>query len=288
MTVGRLPADTSTPATALEARRILGVRIDACSETSAVDAMTGWAGRGESRVVAVANVHSVMVAREDPSFAAALEQADLASPDGMPLVWGLRRLGVPAASRVYGPDLMRALCQRAQRDAIAIGLYGGTPRSLDLLTQALRDAYPRLQIAYAWSPPFRPLEPEEDAETTAAIVASGARIVFVGIGCPKQEVWMEHHRGRIPAVLVGVGAAFDFLSGTKRQAPRWMMRAGLEWVFRLASEPRRLWRRYLRHNPRFVAAFTAQVLRERLQAVPERSDTSEAAPEVRASFPTGG
>jgi N-acetylglucosaminyldiphosphoundecaprenol N-acetyl-beta-D-mannosaminyltransferase len=143
---------------------------------------------------------------------------------------------------------------------IPVGFYGATDAVLERLIEAARSRYPSLEIAFAWAPPFRPLSEEEDLAVTARINASGARILFVGLSTPKQERWMAAHRGRVQAVMLGVGAAFDFLAGSKRQAPRWMMRAGLEWLFRLASEPRRLARRYLKHNPRFVVLFLTQLL----------------------------
>lgn len=242
-----------------EHRSIVGTRVDATSYTDAADRIASWAQAGESRTVCVANVHGVMEGHDDPAFRAVLNAADLVTPDGMPLVWGLRRLGVRDASRVYGPDLTEHLCARAERDGIPVGFHGGSPEALAALLTALRRRYPKLAVAYAVSPPFRDPTPAEDEATVHAIEASGARILFVGLGCPKQERWMASHRGRVPAVMIGVGAAFDFLGGTKRQAPRWMMRAGLEWAYRFAAEPRRLARRYLRHNPRFIALLGAQL-----------------------------
>lgn len=241
-------------------RNIVGTRVDATSYADATDRIAGWAKDADSRVVCIANVHGVMEGHDDPGFQAQMRAADLVTPDGMPLVWALKLLGVKDATRVYGPDLMPELCARAERDGIPIGLYGGSPDTLERLQAALEQRYPRLCIAYAESPPFRPPSADEDAATVDVIAASGARILFVGLGCPKQERWMAEHRGRVPAVMVGVGAAFDFLAGRKPQAPRWMMRAGLEWLFRLATEPRRLWRRYARHNPRFVALLARQLL----------------------------
>jgi N-acetylglucosaminyldiphosphoundecaprenol N-acetyl-beta-D-mannosaminyltransferase len=150
--------------------------------------------------------------------------------------------------------------ERATREGVPIGLYGGTPDLLETFVRVLRARYPQAKVVCQIAPPFRALTPEEDEAVTQEIVASGARIVFVGLGCPKQERWMSAHAGRIPATMLGVGAAFDFHAGRVRQAPRWMQSAGLEWVFRLLMEPRRLWKRYARHNPRFVALFIAQLL----------------------------
>lgn len=248
------------PAIEIPSRMILGVRTDATSYPEAAGTVAAWAGRGESRYVVANTVNGIMEAYDSPEVRCAMNRADLVTADGMPLVWALRLLGLAGAPRVYGPDLTLAVLESAAKRRIPVGFYGGTPEVLAALCRNARRRWPYLRIAYAWSPPFRPPTPEEDQRVAGAVAASGTRILFVGIGAPRQEQWMAHHRGRIPAVMLGVGAAFDFLSGSKRQAPRWMMRAGLEWLFRLVSEPRRLWRRYLRHNPRFVALFLAQWL----------------------------
>jgi N-acetylglucosaminyldiphosphoundecaprenol N-acetyl-beta-D-mannosaminyltransferase len=188
---------------------------------------------------------------------------DIVNPDGMPLVWSLRALGERDATRVYGPDATEFLLQAAQDSDIPVAFYGGSEQTLEILVAEVRRRYPQLKIVFTLSPPFRPLTDAEDEEITTQISNSGARMVFVGLGCPKQERWVMEHRGRIPAVLFAVGAAFDFFAGTKAQAPRWMMRSGLEWVFRLVSEPRRLAMRYLKHNPRFVVLILMQLMRRR-------------------------
>lgn len=241
-------------------RQILGMRVDATSYPGAVGQVVAWAQRAQSRYVCVATVNNVMEAYDSESFRAIMNAADLVTSDGMPLVWGLRLLGEHNATRVYGPDLMPAVLAAAERAGLPVGLYGGSSEVLAKLLQTVKRRYPALSVVYAWSPPFRPLTGEEDAQVSEQITASGARIVFVGISTPKQERWMQAHRGRVPAVMLGVGAAFDFLAGEKRQAPHWMQNVGLEWLFRLFCEPRRLWRRYLRHNPRFLAIFTLQLL----------------------------
>ncbi len=238
-------------------RNILGVRIDATNYSDATRQILDWARAGESRYVCCATVNNIITARDSPDYATVLEQADLATSDGMPLVWTLRALGLPHATRVYGPDLTPLVIDAANRDRIPVALYGGTP-------QVLARLQARFEIAYAEAPPFRPPTPEEDRRTTQAIIDSGARIVFIGLGSPKQDRWMHAHRGRIPAVMLGVGAAFDFLAGVKPQAPRWMQNNGLEWAFRLSTEPRRLWSRYLKQNPRFAVLALTQVLRARL------------------------
>jgi N-acetylglucosaminyldiphosphoundecaprenol N-acetyl-beta-D-mannosaminyltransferase len=254
------------------AANVLGTRVDATSYDDASRRILEWAGSRESRYVCVASVNNVMVARQDPAFLRIMHEADLVTPDGMPLVWALRWLGVPNATRVRGTDLMIAVLRRAAGTGVPVGLYGGDPRILELLVDRLSRAWPRLDLAYVHSPPFRPLTPEEDERTAREIVASGARIVFVGLGCPKQEQWMARHRGRVPAVTIGVGAAFDFLSGAKKQAPGAMQRAGLEWLFRLYTEPKRLGRRYLRQNPAFMGLLALQLVRGR--GKPGRPDRS--------------
>jgi N-acetylglucosaminyldiphosphoundecaprenol N-acetyl-beta-D-mannosaminyltransferase len=242
-------------------RTILGMRVDCTNYDDATNRILMWARNHESRSVCVATVNNVMESHDSSEFRAIMNSADLVTPDGMPLVWGLQLLGLREATRVYGPDLTPILLEAASRDGVPVGFYGGTSEALDRLVVVLRRNWPDLRVAYTYSPPFRQLAPEEDEEIVSKINASGARILFLGLSTPKQDRWMAVHKGRVHAVMVGVGAAFDFLSGAKPQAPRWMMRCGLEWLFRLITEPRRLWRRYLRHNPRFVLFFAAQCFR---------------------------
>jgi N-acetylglucosaminyldiphosphoundecaprenol N-acetyl-beta-D-mannosaminyltransferase len=253
-------ADAGGP---LESRTIVGVRVDATTYEDAAGRIVEWAKSGESRYVCVAAVNNVMQAHDGEVFRRVMNGADLVTPDGMPLVWGLRALGLRDATRVYGPDLTPVVLDAAAAAGVTVGFYGGTPEVLRSLLQLVRKRWPELRVAYAYSPPFRSATAAEEADTIRAINQSGAQILFVGIGCPKQEIWMSRHRGRVRAVMVGVGAAFDFLAGTKRQAPRFMQKTGTEWIFRLLAEPRRLWKRYLRHNPRFVALFGAQLIRAR-------------------------
>jgi N-acetylglucosaminyldiphosphoundecaprenol N-acetyl-beta-D-mannosaminyltransferase len=250
----------------MTSRVIVGIRVDGTSYQHAARRVISWARAGESRYVAVATVNNVMEAYDSPEFRRIMNEADLVTPDGMPLVWGLRLLGIPAATRVYGPELTPVLLRAAEENGLPVGFYGATPEVLALLLARLRHRFPQIRINYAYAPPFRPLAAEEDASIVGEIERAGVRILFVGLSTPKQERWMAAHRGRIPAVMIGVGAAFDFLAGVKPQAPRWMQRSGLEWLFRLATEPRRLWRRYLKHNPRFAWLFAKQVLAFRLSS----------------------
>lgn len=250
-------------------RHILGLRVGATDYPDATRQILAWAGAGESRAVCAATAHMAIEAHDNPGFRAAVNRCDLVTPDGMPLVWGLRLLGMKAATRVMGTDLSLRVLEVAGHEGIPVGFYGSTPAVLDRLVEAAHRRFPGLHVAYAESPPFRPLTQEEDAETVERINRSGARILFVGLGCPRQEQWVADHLGRVQAVMLAVGAAFDFIAGAKPQAPPWMQRAGLEWLFRLVTEPRRLWRRYLWHGPRFVLLFARQLLLARTRAHPK-------------------
>jgi N-acetylglucosaminyldiphosphoundecaprenol N-acetyl-beta-D-mannosaminyltransferase len=243
----------------IEHRHIIGLRIDATSYEDATERIVTWAKAKVGKRVCAANVHMAMETYDDPQFADVVNHADLVTPDGMPLVWGLRALGIKNAARVCGPYLTLSVCAAAARMQLPIALYGGTEESLVDFTNFLVEKYPGIEIACQISPPFRELTPAEDSAYTAQIVASGARILFVGIGCPRQEIWMAAHQERIPAVMLGVGAAFNFHSGHVKHAPQWMQIVGLEWLFRLIVEPRRLWKRYFKQNPRFIFLFLKQL-----------------------------
>ena len=245
---------------ALEHRHIIGMRVDATSYEDATARIIGWAKQKVSKCVCAANVHMAMEAYDNPTFARVLDRADLVTPDGMPLVWGLRALGVKSPTRVCGPSLTLTVCKAAAQQQIAIALYGGTPESLIAFTNFLVAQFSQIKIVCQISPPFRELTPAEDTIYTQQLVESGAQILFVGIGCPRQELWISTHQDRIPAVMLGVGAAFNFHSGRVKQAPMWLQQIGLEWLFRLVMEPRRLWKRYLKQNPRFVFLFLKQLL----------------------------
>ena len=230
-----------------------------------LDWMDSMVAAGERGYVTAAAVNLVMSAQDDPEARAAVLGATLAVPDGQPLVWALRALGHAGATRVYGPDLMARFCARAASVGTPMYLYGGrSPEALETLERSLRDRFPGLEIVGGFSPPFRPLTEAEEERAITAIDSSGAAVVWVGTGQPKQEKWMLHMRPRLSApLLVGVGAAFDFHAGLVSQAPAWMQRSGLEWTYRLSREPRRLWRRYAYQNPRFIAGFMHQYIRHR-------------------------
>jgi N-acetylglucosaminyldiphosphoundecaprenol N-acetyl-beta-D-mannosaminyltransferase len=230
-----------------------------------LDWMEAMVASGARGYMTAAAVNLVMCADEDPQARAAVLGATLAVPDGQPLVWALRALGHARATRVYGPDLMAHFCARAARSGTPMYLYGGrSQEALRLLEERLRERFAGLEIVGGFSPPFRDLTAEEEARVIEEINSSGAEVVWVGTGQPKQEKWMADMRGRLSApLLVGVGAAFDFHAGLISQAPKWMQRNGLEWTYRLSREPRRLWRRYAKRNPRFIAGFLRQYARER-------------------------
>ncbi len=213
--------------------------------------------------ICVAAVHTVMACREDPALREAVLGADFTVPDGQPLVWALNLFGRPLRGRVYGPELMDRACARAARTGLRFYLYGGrNPGALAELARMLRLRHPGVKIVGGYAPPFRELTEAEEAAIAADIDHSGADVVWVGIGVPKQEKWMARMRPRLSApVLIGVGAAFDFHAGLVPQAPPALQRWGLEWLFRLVQEPRRLWRRYVRYNPRFVVGIARQYLR---------------------------
>jgi N-acetylglucosaminyldiphosphoundecaprenol N-acetyl-beta-D-mannosaminyltransferase len=253
------------PPAAPTSRAVLGVPLALTDYESTLDWIDD-AVRARSRsYVCVAAVHTVMASREDPALREAVLGADFTVPDGQPLVWALNLLGHRLGERVYGPELMDRACARAAVTGRRIYLYGGrNPGALAQLARVLRLRHPGLNLVGGYAPPFRDLTVEEEDRIAQDINAARPDVVWAGIGVPKQEKWMARMRDRLEApVLVGVGAAFDFHAGLVPQAPALMQRLGLEWLFRLAQEPRRLWRRYLRYNPRFVTGFVRQYLRER-------------------------
>jgi N-acetylglucosaminyldiphosphoundecaprenol N-acetyl-beta-D-mannosaminyltransferase len=255
-------ADAARPATA----EVLGVPLALTDYERTMDWMDAAVAERQPSTLSAAAVHLVMVADEDEATRRAVEAMTLVVPDGQPLVWALRALG-HEASRVYGPDLMAKYCERSAQTGTRMYLYGGRNQgALVELALRLRHRYPGLQIVGGYSPPFRPLSDEERVWVADDIRRSNADVVWVGIGQPKQEIWMAEHRDLIDApMLVGVGAAFDFHAGLVPQAPAWMQGVGLEWVFRLAQEPKRLWRRYVKYNPRFVTGFARQFAGARLR-----------------------
>lgn len=228
------------------------------------DRIANWSQHNTSCYIVAANVHVIMMGYWQKRYREILNRAALVTPDGMPLVWAMRLLGIKRQTRVYGPDLMLAWCDRASKLQIPIYLYGGTNSTLEKLQTNLKQKFPNLIIAGVHSPPFRALSIAEETEDIERIHNSGAKVVFVGLGCPKQEQWMARQQGKLQAIMIGVGAAFSFHSGEVSQAPRWVMKMGFEWLYRLSCEPQRLWRRYLMNNPVFLGLFAWQLLCQKL------------------------
>lgn len=215
--------------------------------------------------VAVCSVHSVMTARRNPSFHNALSGADIATTDGMPLVWALRFGGIGHQERVDGYTVFRAAISAGIPRGSRHFFYGATEATLERLVSTLRVEYPTIQVAGAYAPPFRPLSDREFEEAIIGILEGSPDIVWVGIGMPKQELWMERAAPHLPGIsLVGVGAVFDWVAGNVPRAPGWMQRSGLEWLYRLYREPRRLWRRYIWNNPAYLGLLAAQIVRSRV------------------------
>lgn len=240
---------------------VLGCAIDAVAWPEALACVLDLGRRKQSGYVCLCNVHSVVTGWRDTAFRAVIAGAALATPDGAPVAWALRRLGAPGQARVNGPDIMWRLCAEAEREGLPIYLFGGQEDTLALLRAELARAFPALRLAGALSPPFRALSDAETEALLAGIAAAEPALVFVALGCPKQEIWMARHHHRVPAPMLGVGAAFDYHAGTLARAPAWMRDNGLEWLHRLASEPGRLWRRYLVTNSLFVLGVAGQLLR---------------------------
>jgi N-acetylglucosaminyldiphosphoundecaprenol N-acetyl-beta-D-mannosaminyltransferase len=258
-----LPPEGAPAVTRRRLVNVLGSPIDVLSHEGALNRIAHWAASRESRYICITNAHSLVTATQEPEFAEVVRRADMATPDGVSVTWMLRWQGAPDQQRLTGPDLMWQYCEQAATRGEGIFLYGSSAATLERLQVKLLAAFPGLVIAGALSPPFRPLTAEEDEAQVRLINASGATTVWVGLGCPKQERWMAAHRGRIQAVMVGVGAAFDFHAGTIRRAPVWMQNIGLEWLHRVLSEPRRLWRRYLVTNTLFVVKAALQLVHRR-------------------------
>ena len=247
-----------------ERESVLGVQISALNLEQAESIIAQWLAQRTKHYVCITTVHGVMECQRDSQLMEIYNASGIATADGMPLVWILKSRGHDHQTRVYGPDLMTKICRRSVERGDRHFLYGGAPGVVDSLSHTLADSIAGIQIAGTHSPPFHELSEAEDREIVSEINAARPDIVWVGLGTPKQERWMADHIERLNAsVLIGVGAAFDFLSGSKAQAPRWMQQNGFEWAFRLATEPRRLWKRYLIYNPWFLYKFGVEVIRSR-------------------------
>lgn len=252
----------SAPETQIRRHSILGVPVSVVDMPSALATLGSWIAAKQARYICASDVHSVMRAQEEDRHMAALIQADMVLPDGMPLTWVARMRGETAMQRVSGPDFMLAAMERSQTTGWRHYFYGGADGVAGLLAQTLSENYPGLNVVGTAAPPFRPLTADETADAVAQIRSAKPDIVWVGLGCPKQERWMMEHLGALDGVvLVGVGAAFDFHTGRVKRAPLWMRRRGFEWLHRLISEPARLWQRYLIQAPRFVVFTILETLR---------------------------
>lgn len=240
---------------------VVSLSPDVADHDSAVERVAELVREGRGGYVCFSTVHMVMESYDSPGFGSLVNAADMIVPDGMPIVWMQRLQGERRAARVRANDLMVLLCRYAEKNGLKLGFYGGKPEVIDAIQKRAASDFPELRIVYAFSPPFRPLTAEEDARITAEIRAAAPDILFVGLGCPKQENWMAAHRDRLNAVMLGVGASFDFFAGRVRESPAWVGRLGLEWLFRLIQEPRRLWRRYFFLNPRFGWLAALQLLK---------------------------
>jgi N-acetylglucosaminyldiphosphoundecaprenol N-acetyl-beta-D-mannosaminyltransferase len=241
---------------------ILGVHVDVQRLDEAAVTLSRWAREDRGRYVCTCPVYTLMACQENPEVKRAVCSADMIAADGMPVVWVQHMRGYRSAERVYGPDLLLAVCERTAGPGVRHFFWGGLSGIADKLVDMLKARFPALAIAGAYSPPVTDVDVVPDPNVVERLNSSHADVIWVGLGSPKQDLWMALYRPVLTApVLVGVGAAFDFLSGAKQQAPRWMQQHGLEWLFRLGSEPKRLWRRYILYNPRFVW----QVVRQTLQ-----------------------
>ncbi len=238
---------------------VITMDVDLTNLKAAIDRVLQLVNGDLGSYVCVSNVHMCMEVFDSAEFAAVVNNADLVIPDGKPISWAQKLLGHSSAVQVRGQDIMNSLCELSGSKDLSIGFYGGSSDALlETVQDKLREIYFDININYAFSPPFRPLTGDEDVTVVDAINASGVDILFVGIGCPKQERWMTAHKDKLHCVMLGVGAAFDFIAGEKKHAPRWIQRIGLEWLFRMLLEPRRLWRRYFSTNPRFIWHFSKQ------------------------------
>ena len=231
---------------------VLGTFIDALDWNDVIATILSWGTQRQSASVCLCNVHSAVTAVDDPALASALRTSEMVLPDGAPIAWFLRRKGFRQQTRIAGPDLMLRLCETLQHTLTSVFLFGSSENTMLLLRRNLNTRFPNLAIAGTLSPRFGDWTKEEESRYVDAIRSSGAGIIFVGLGCPKQEIWMSRYSREIPGVLLGVGAAFDFHAGNIRRAPVLFQKAGLEWLHRLLSEPRRLWKRYLITNTRFI------------------------------------
>jgi N-acetylglucosaminyldiphosphoundecaprenol N-acetyl-beta-D-mannosaminyltransferase len=249
----------------MERCKVIEMEVNVTNLFRSLNQVTQLTKLNQGAYICVSNVHMCIEAFDSKSFGDVLNNADLVIPDGKPLSWAQKLLGHKEAEQVRGQDIMYALCELSADKGLKLGFYGGSSNELlERVKIQLIEYYPEIVIEYAFSPPFRPLTAEEDVEVVNAINTAEIDILFVGIGCPKQERWMAEHKNQLKCVMLGVGAAYDFIAGEKKHAPRWVQEIGMEWLFRLCSEPKRLWRRYFITNPRFIWHFGKQLLKSKL------------------------
>lgn len=263
MNAKSLPARVTDQAAGFSLTRccsILGMRVDELDYDGIVKRVRRWAHEAASRYMCISTVHMVMESYDDSSFKAVVNGADLVATDSVPLVWVSRWLGLNKQTTVAAWELPIMLCEMATREQIPVGFYGSTPEVVQDFAENMKRQFPSLKVPYALSPPFRPLTAEEDDEIVRNINQARVRILFVGLGCPKQERWMSEHRGRVSATMFGVGWAFEVLAGRSKPAPAWIYKIGMQWFYRLVLSPRKLWRRHLKNNPRFIALILRQLL----------------------------
>jgi N-acetylglucosaminyldiphosphoundecaprenol N-acetyl-beta-D-mannosaminyltransferase len=249
----------------LERCKIINMEVDVTTLQRSIQEVHLLTKADLGAYVCVSNVHMCIEVFDSKEFASVVNSADLIIPDGKPLSWAQKLLGHKDAEQVRGQDIMNALCAASGEKSLNIGFYGGSSENLlDKVKDNLLTSYPDINITYAYSPPFRSLTEAEDNEVVTVINDADVNVLFVGIGCPKQERWMAAHKDKLNCVMLGVGAAYDFIAGEKKHAPRWIQKIGMEWLFRLCSEPKRLWRRYFSTNPRFIWHFGKQLLKSKL------------------------
>lgn len=239
------------------------MRVDETFMDSAIAKIEKWAVLRESRYVLVSNVHMTMEANDDPTFAEIVHKADLVCTDGVPVVYVAKALGLENLDRVFGADIVENLFERAAKSGLKLGFYGGKPEVLTAAVKSLQKKYPGSVVSYMHSPPFRDLSAAERELERKEIKDSGVQLLFVGLGCPKQERWMFHNVGELNATMIGVGWAFELLAGVSQRAPLWARNVGLEWFFRLLEDPKRLWKRQLQTNPRFLILATRLIFEHR-------------------------
>ncbi|MBS0560351.1 MAG: WecB/TagA/CpsF family glycosyltransferase [Proteobacteria bacterium] len=239
---------------------VLGMRVDELDYDRVINQIRVWSAEGSSHYMCISTVHMVMESYDDPGFQAVVNAADLVGADGIPVIKVSRWLGLGRQGRVFAPELLIRLSEVAANEGIPVGFYGSTPKVIEDLVGAVSAKFPKLNVAYSLSPPFRALSPEELDKIADDINRSGVRILFVGLGCPKQERWMNQMRGKVNATMIGVGWAFDVCSGHSKAAPEFIQNAGMEWFYRLVLNPKKLWRRHLRNNPRFLVLIGRQLV----------------------------